>query len=221
MNNSDLAEGDIVKNRSSGELLKITNVGARHIKVVKLDGMFAEYQREFLIPASEEDINNTKDKFPKPSLRLHGPAVKTADVQETIAMFSSYSEELKAKYPKSHPAFLEFWADLLSIAGNHPGGSWAMRKAGSKHNCPVLKTYNTKTGRWNQFFYVLWWNKVRLEIAKGYLPPEFEPLFPEKATMYGTCHAVEMALPEFQSKKQDYLNCLKEVYRRYPNPSGF
>lgn len=221
MDNSDLAEGDIVKHRSSGELLKVTSVGARYIKVIKLDGMPAEYQREFLIPASEEEKNDTKDKFAKSRPAISGPAIKTGDAQKAIAGFTSYSEEIKTKYPGSHQAFLEFWAGLLSIAGNEPGGSWAMRKDESKHNCPVLKAYNAKTGRWNQFFYVLWWDKVRLEIVKGYLPPEFEPLFPEKETMYGTCNAAEMTQQEFQSKKQDYLNCLKEVYRRNPNPVAF
>lgn len=218
MDNSDIAEGDIVKHSSSGELLKVTGVGARYIKVIKLDGMPTEYQREFLIPASEEEKSSTKDKFYKPRPTVLGPAIKTGDVQKAIAGFTSYSEEIKAKYPEFHQPFLEFWADLLLIAGNDPGGSWAMRKDESKHNCPVLKVYNPKTSRWNQFFYVFWWDKVRLEIAKEYFPLESEPLFPEKDTMYGSCYAVELELPEFKLKRQNYLDCIKEVYRLNPNP---
>lgn len=218
MDNSDIAEGDIVKHRSSGELLKVTSVGARYTKVIRLDGMPVEYQCEFLIPASEEERNNSKDKFFKSTPTVTGPAIKTGDVQKAIDGFTSYSEEIKAKYPESHQAFLEFWADLLSIAGNNPGGSWVMRKEESEHYCPVFRAYNPKTGRWNQFLYILWWDKVRLEIVKEYLPSEHEPLFPKKDTMYDTCNAVEMMPLEFQPKKQEYLNCLKDVYRRNPNP---
>ena len=220
MDNSDLAEGDICKHRSSGELLKVTGVGARYIKVIKLDGMPTEYQCEFLISASEEEKSSTKDKFHKPRPTVPGPAIKPGDVQKAVSGFTVFSEEIKNKYPGLQQALLEFWADLLAVAGNYPGGSWVMRKEESEHYCPVLRAYNSKTGRWNQFFYVLWWDKVRLEIVKGYLPPESEPLFPEKDTMYGTCHAVEMELTKFKATKQDYLDCIKDVYRMNPNPEG-
>lgn len=218
MDNSDLAEGDIVKHRASGELLKVTSIGARYIKVIKLAGMPTEYQREFLIPASEEEKKDTKDKFIKLRPTIPGPAIKTGDVQKAIAGFTSFSEEIKTKYPESHQALLEFWADLLAVAGNYPGSSWIMRREESEHYCPVLKVYNPKTGRWNQFFYLLWWDKVRFEVVTGYLPAEFEPLFPKTKTMYGACRAIEMELSEFKSNKQNYISCLKEIYRLNPNP---
>lgn len=218
MSDINFKKDDIVSHVSSKELLKIIDIGPRYIRVLKLSGAETEFRPEFLTHASEEERTQVKDKFTSSSHKIEVSGVKTGDIQKTLSGFNTFAEEIRQKHPGSHEHLMGFWSDLIAIAGNYPATSWGMRKDESEHYCPVLRVYNGKTDRWNQFFYVLWWDKVRLEIAKSHVPPEHEELFPEKNTMYGTCNAVEMALPEFLSKKQQYLNCIKEVYRKNPDP---
>ncbi|HAH32741.1 MAG TPA: hypothetical protein DCL44_10555 [Elusimicrobia bacterium] len=206
-----------VRNTINSALGVVVKTAGENITIQPQSGERITFRAQYLAPASateaatlapliallkREEEERNKPKAPP------DPAIIRAE-------FDKFLHHITVRYPASGEAFKTFWLDVLAAAGDLPGQTWEMKPNTAKHPGPVLKVYNTPTGKWVYCLtFMAGWG-LRMEIKKEFLPTGYEHLFPIDHAMFGAGRAVELVYSKLPAEKQKlYLDCVKAIYKK-------
>ncbi len=205
-----------VRNTINKALGVVTKVAGDNITVQPFSGDRLTFRAQYLAPATEAEAASLQDLITRLKLeeenRNKAKTMK-ADPELIRAEFEKFVKHIAVRYPKSAETFREFWAELMTAAGDLPGQTWEMRPNTAKNPGPVLKMFNPATQKWVYCLSLLAGWGLRMEIKKEFLPPGTENLFPIDHAMFGAGRAVELVYRDFTPvKRRPYADCVKTIY---------
>jgi len=205
-----------VRNTINKALGVVVKVAGDNVTVQPLTGDRMTFRAQYLAPANEAETAALQDLVTRLKTeeenREKAKTIKT-DPALIRAEFEKFVHHIAVRYPKSAETFREFWAELMTAAGDLPGQTWEMKPNTAKTPGPVLKIFNPATQKWVYCLTLLAGWGLRMEIKKEFLPPGFEPLFPIDHAMFGAGRAVELVYKDFTpEKRKPYADCVRAIY---------
>lgn len=209
---------DFLTNKLNGKSGIVVEIQPWKIVLRYEIGGEAEILPQYFEPADAEIIKRLEPlllEIKSTPTRNSGDGQKSGNRDHKAELTAHFQKQI-ALYPAAETVLPTFWAELLSLVGDQPEKTWAMRSPTSEHYCPVINAKNLETGNWVQCLYILTGSTIRLELKKEFLPGESAGLFPLLNTMYNSCNAVEFEYSAFNSEtRAKYLDCLRMIYARH------
>ena len=206
-----------VVNTLSKALGVVVKIDGDNVTVHTLAGSRATFKAQYLRPADAagaESLKPLTEQLKMEEERRKGPAEKIVDPELIRSACGRFIRNICLRFPKSGEAFEAFWAELLAVAGDHPGKTWDIKSA-SANPRPVLKIFKPSTQKLVSFLNLLPGYGLRMEIKKEFLPPGREHLFPIDNAMFCSGRAVELGYKDLTpEKRREYLDCIKDIYAK-------
>jgi len=210
---------DCIRHETKGGIYVVKAINGDKLYLLDSNGYEANYMfRGQFGPATEAEAASLEKLVIRMQIKSTARPPKTVSPEEVRAQFEKYVDSLSEKNAEAAKNFRKFWDQLIQIAGDQPGESWAMRESKKLGVNPVLKIISKTSGKFVNLAH--FWggetnrNELSIMIVKAHLPKELKDHFPNKKTYYGSGDSIDIKYEDLANGVgEKYLNCFKTILK--------